>query len=156
MKKEEIEKVVRFFTEIQQCNDKRTAFLKGILFGLGFVDLREPNWEIIKKMIKEGKDSVGWLCIEKDDFDIHRKLKHDQIELIKSMLAELRPEEERHTASLVVMVLEVEDGSKALLPIGDNAKRIKEVLENLLAVNIKKYDMFFLPQDSHLTFEVLK
>ena len=86
MDKEELENVVRFFTEIQTCNDKRTAFLKGILFGLGFVDFPEPNWKIIKEMIKEGEDRIGWLCIEKDNFDIHRKLKKDQIELIRKLL----------------------------------------------------------------------
>ena len=86
MDKEELENVVRFFTEIQTCNDKRTAFLKGILFGLGFVDFPEPNWKIIKEMIKEGEDRIGWLCIEKDTFDIHRKLKKDQIELIRKLL----------------------------------------------------------------------
>ena len=59
MDKAEMEEVVRFFTEIQTCNNMRTAFLKGALFGLGFVDLREPNWEIIKKIIKEGKDRHG-------------------------------------------------------------------------------------------------
>lgn len=150
MDKEELAKVVRFFTEIQKCPDKRTAFLKGALFGLGFVDLREPNWEIIKKMIKEGQDRIGWLCIEKDNFDIHRKLKHDQIELIESMLADSVPEKERNAVRLVIMVLEVEDGSKALLPIGDNAKRIKEGLGNLLAVKIRKYDMFFIPLDARI------
>jgi len=86
MDKEEMEQVVRLFTEVQTCNDKRTAFLKGILFGLGFVDFPEPNWKIIKEMIKEGEDRIGWLCIEKDNFDIHRKLKKDQIELIRNLL----------------------------------------------------------------------
>lgn len=86
MDKEEMENVIRLFTEVQECNDRRTAFLKGILFGLGFVDFPEPNWEIIKKMIKEGEDRIGWLCIEKDNFDIHRKLKKDQIELIRNLL----------------------------------------------------------------------
>lgn len=41
--------------------------------------------------------------------------------------------------------------SKAVLPIGDNAKHIKEGLENLLAVKIRKYDMFFVPLDARIT-----
>lgn len=86
MDKEEMEKVVRLFTEIQKCNDKRTAFLKGALFGLGFIDFPEPSWEIIKKMIKEGEDRIGWLCIEKETFDINKKLKKDHIKLIMSLL----------------------------------------------------------------------
>lgn len=95
MDQKKMEQVVRFFTEIQACKDKRTAFLKGALFGLGFVDFPEPNWEIIKKMIERGKDSTGWLCIEKDCYDISRKLKQDQIELIRLLLVDMLPEADR-------------------------------------------------------------
>lgn len=92
MDKEEMENLVKFFTEVQECNDTRTAFLKGIIFGLGFVDFPEPNWEIIKKMIKEGEDRIGWLCIEKETFDINKKLKKDQIKLIMSLVMDMLPE----------------------------------------------------------------
>ena len=94
MDKKKMEQAVRFFTEIQACKDKRTAFLKGALFGLGFVDFREPNWEIIKKKIKEGNDRTGWLCIEKSCYDISKKLKQDQIELIRLLLVDMLPEVE--------------------------------------------------------------
>lgn len=85
--KEEMEKVVRFFTEIQTCKDMRAAFLKGVLFGIGYMVLREPNWEIIKELIQEGKDEIGWIKIEKDNFDIYRKLTEDKIKLVESMVA---------------------------------------------------------------------
>jgi len=94
MDKEKMENLVKFFTEVQECNDKRTAFLKGALFGLGFVDFPEPGWEIIKKMIKEGEDRIGWLCIEKETFDINKKLKKDQIKLIMSLVMDILPDGE--------------------------------------------------------------
>ncbi len=95
MDKEEMEMVVKFFTEIQKCNGKRDAFFKGALFGLGFIDFLEPDWEIIGKIIKEGEDRIGWLGIEKDAFGITRKLKRDQIELIRSLLADMAPENQK-------------------------------------------------------------
>ena len=94
MDKKEMEQVVRLFTDVQTCNDKRTAFRKGALFGLGFVDFPEPKWKIIKKMIKEGEDRIGWLCIEKETFDINKKLKKDQIKLIMSLVMDMLPDGE--------------------------------------------------------------
>lgn len=86
---EEAEKVVKFCTEIQTCKDKRTAFIKGVLYGLGFAGGkdREPNWEIIKKIISDGKnDPVGWIDIEKSVYDIYKKVYNEHVELWNDLL----------------------------------------------------------------------
>lgn len=83
---EEMEQIVRLFTEVQECKDKRAAFLKGALFGLGFTEVREPNWEIIKKLISQGKDPINWIGIERDNIDIYKKVRQKQIMQIESML----------------------------------------------------------------------
>lgn len=84
--KEEMEQIVRIFTEVQECKDKREAFLKGALFGFGFAGIREPNWEIIKKLISQGKDPINWIGIERDSIEIYKKVRQKQIMQIESML----------------------------------------------------------------------
>lgn len=87
MKKEELEKVMILLTEVQKCENKREAFLKGALFGLGFVDIPEPNWDMIRKMVKGGTYYTNhWLDVEKEVIDMHKKIRQDEIELIDSML----------------------------------------------------------------------
>lgn len=86
MKKEDLEKVMVLLTEVQKCENKREAFLKGVLFGLGFVDILEPNWSLIKKRIENGDDITHWLDIEKEIIDVHKKMRQDEIELVESML----------------------------------------------------------------------
>ncbi len=87
MNTEEAEKTVRFFTEIQVCQDKRAAFVKGVLYGLGFAnsDLIEPNWGIIRKLIERGRDTHNWLELEQDVFRVHRKVFKEHVELWSSM-----------------------------------------------------------------------
>lgn len=85
-KKEEFEKVMELLIEVQKCENKREAFLKGALFGLGFIEIPEPHWDLIKKIIQDGKDCSRWLDIEKEVIDMHRKIRQDEINFIESML----------------------------------------------------------------------
>ncbi len=88
MNKQDAESIVKFFTETQTCLDKKSAFIKGVLYGLGFVNVenKEPNWSIIKKIIQERDDPYGWLDIEKSTYNTYKKVYHEQIELWQSML----------------------------------------------------------------------
>lgn len=79
--KVEAEKIVKFFVETQTCPDKRVAFIKGVLYGLGFAQVKEPNWEIIKKIIQEGDDPVHWVDIEKSVFDVHKKIYKEHVKM---------------------------------------------------------------------------
>lgn len=84
------EKVIKFCTEIQICPDKRVAFIKGVLYGLGFAndEKREPNWLILKKLIEQGDDPINWLDIEKSVFNTHKKVWTEQVGLWQSLTHE--------------------------------------------------------------------
>lgn len=86
MKREEMEFIVELFTKIQTCEDNRSAFLNGALYGLGFAQAQEPNWKIIENLIQEGEDRAGWLEIEKECIHMYKEMWRAQIKLIKSML----------------------------------------------------------------------
>ena len=90
MNKQEAESTIKLFTDIQTCPDKRTAFTKGVLYGLGFANIekREPNWLLIKKIIREADDPCNWIDIEKSVYDTVKKVYHEQIELWRSMLSD--------------------------------------------------------------------
>ncbi len=88
MKEIEVEGIISLFTELQDCPDKRTAFVKGVLFGLGFANAekREPNWLIIKSLIEKGRDIANWVDIEKGVFDISNKVWKEQVDLWQTVL----------------------------------------------------------------------
>ncbi len=91
MNKQEAESTVKFFTETQTCIDKKSAFIKGVLYGLGSTNIvnKEPNWLIIEKIIQRGSDPCSWLDIEKSVYNTYKKMYHEQIELWRSMLSNL-------------------------------------------------------------------
>lgn len=90
MDKIETEQMIRLFTEIQTCKDKRHAFIKGVLYGLGFnANIPEPNWLIIQDLISRGKDDCNWIDIEKSVLDIYKKVLNEHIKLWQSMIDNL-------------------------------------------------------------------
>lgn len=90
MKEEDTKKIMVLFTEIQSCPDKETAFIKGVLYGLGFCDpsKHEPNWKIIDSLISKGKDKLGWVSIEKNLYAMNKKIWKEQVDLWQLLLEE--------------------------------------------------------------------
>ena len=82
MNEEEAEKLMVQLS----LKDKRDAVINGILYGIGFANIqRKPNWRMIKKLAKEGRDLTWEINIENGLYDIDKKVVDEQIELWLSM-----------------------------------------------------------------------
>lgn len=76
---EKEEDVLKIFTD---SLSERSAFIKGVLWGLGFADIkREPNWELLR----HNKDINSWIKVEKVVHDINKEILKDQINIWRNI-----------------------------------------------------------------------
>ncbi|MBZ5529595.1 MAG: hypothetical protein LAN71_17070 [Acidobacteriia bacterium] len=82
MNNEDAEKIINILVG----KNERESVINGILFGIGFANNdRSPNWELINRLVEEDRDITWWIEIEKQFFDMNKKLMEENIELWESL-----------------------------------------------------------------------